>query len=75
MVLSAGTLFHSDYSRFARRVQTGDDDPLTTTFKIQNLVKGRDDLILDVGMYDSKITINFRAEDRDMVSTKVSIAF
>ena len=42
------------------------------TFEIQNLVKSRDDLILDVSVYDFEITIKSRAEDCDMVWIKVN---
>ena len=73
-VLSAGTLFHSNYSWFEQRVETSGDEPqLTMTFEIQNLVKSRDDLIFDVGVYEFEIMIDSRAEDRNMVWIIVNI--
>ena len=72
MVLSAGILFHSNDSR----IETSDNElgsQLTIFFEAQNLVKSRVDLIFDVCMHGCEITIDSRAEDRNMVWIIVGI--
>lgn len=73
-VLSAGTLFHSDCSHPEPSSETNDSElQLTIFFKVQYIVKGGDNLIFDVSIESSEMTIESRAENRNMVWIIVSI--
>lgn len=70
MVLSVGILFHSDYSQCERNVGTSDNElepRLTVTFEVQKLVKRSDDFVFNLRMHGREITIQSRAENRDMI--------